>query len=61
MLPEYTDLVLATHIPHSEVDAFDGFHRLYIEANGGDGANILIQLDLVQNGGLAWKYWQGKY
>ena len=53
MLPESTDLVLAAHIPHSEADAFDGLHRLNVEANGGDGANILIQLDLVQNGGLA--------
>ena len=48
MSPERSDLVLATHIPHSEADVLV-LHSLNIEPNGGDGGHNLTQLQFVQN------------
>lgn len=47
--PERTDLVLAAHIPDIELDILVG-HGLDVEANGGDGRDVLVQLELVENG-----------
>jgi hypothetical protein len=52
MSPEGTNLVLATDIPHGELDVgiLDG---LDIETDGRDGGDDFTELELVQNGGLA--------
>ncbi len=49
MPPQRTDLVLATNIPHVELcvlvcDSLD------VEANGGDGCDVLVELELIENG-----------
>ena len=49
--PERTDLVLASHIPHGEVDVLV-LDRLDVEADGGDRRHDLTELQLVQDGGL---------
>ncbi len=45
------DLVLSAHVPHrhGEVLNLDGVH---VEADGGDGGDNLVELELVQDGGL---------
>lgn len=52
MPPERTDLVLATDIPDVELDVLVG-DGLDVEAHGGDGGDVLAELELVENGGLA--------
>ena len=49
MSPEGTDLVLAADVPDVEFGVFvcDG---LDVEADGGDGGDILVKLELVQDG-----------
>ncbi len=53
--PQRTDFVLAAHVPHGEGDALDGRHGLHIEADGWNGAHILVQLHLVQDRRLSCK------
>eukprot|EP00455_Lapot_gusevi_P015245 TRINITY_DN176_c0_g1_i6.p2 TRINITY_DN176_c0_g1~~TRINITY_DN176_c0_g1_i6.p2 ORF type:complete len:100 (+),score=2.24 TRINITY_DN176_c0_g1_i6:32-301(+) len=48
MAPQRTNLVLATHIPHSESDVAI-LDCLDVEANSGNGGHHLSQLQLVQN------------
>lgn len=52
MSPQGPDLVLATDIPHVELDVLVG-DGLDVEADGGNGGNVLAELQLVQDGGLA--------
>ena len=49
--PERAELVLATNVPHGELDlfVFDGFD---VEANGGDGGDDFTELQLEENSGL---------
>ena len=54
--PERADLVLAADVPHSEVDALHRLDGLHVEADGGDGVDALVQLDLVQDRRLACKH-----
>jgi len=49
--PEGTDLILATNIPHSEVDVLV-LNSLDVETDGGNGCNNLTELELVKDGGL---------
>jgi hypothetical protein len=64
--PQRTDLVLASDIPDVELGVLvcDG---LDVEANGGDGCDVLIELELVENGcarvssGLAGEYLELSY
>ena len=51
--PERTNFVLAADVPHGEAEAFDRLDRLHVEADRRDGADDLVQLELVQNGRLA--------
>ena len=53
MTPQCPDLLLTAHVPHGEGQSLDRRHGLHVEADGGDGANYLVQFDLVQNRGLA--------
>ena len=53
MLPQRTDLVLATDIPHGEADVLHRLDSLHIESNRRYGADNLIQLQLVQHSGLS--------
>jgi len=50
--PERTDLVLASDIPHVELDLLVG-HCLNVETDSGDGGHVLAQFELVENGCLA--------
>lgn len=52
MPPQRPDLVLATNVPDVKLDVLVG-DRLNVEADRGDGCDILAELELVQNGGLA--------
>jgi hypothetical protein len=52
MPPERTDLVLTTDIPDVELDVLVG-DALDVEANGGNGGNVLAELELVEDGGLS--------
>jgi len=49
--PEGTDLVLASDIPHGEVDVLvlDGLH---VETDGGDSGDDLTELQFVKDGSL---------
>lgn len=51
MSPQGTDLVLATDIPHRELNVLvlDG---LDVETDGGNGCDDFTKLELVQNGGF---------
>jgi len=49
--PERTDLILATDIPHGEVDVLV-LDSLHIETDSWDGCNNLTELELVKDGGL---------
>lgn len=48
MPPQRTDLVLATDIPDVELGVLvcDG---LDVETNGGDGCDVLVKLELVED------------
>jgi hypothetical protein len=46
--PERTDLVLATDIPHVELDVLV-CHGLDVEADGRDGRDVLVQPELVED------------
>jgi hypothetical protein len=46
MSPQRPDLVLSAHIPDVELDVFVG-NGLDVEADGGDGGDILVQFELV--------------
>lgn len=52
MPPQGSDLVLATDIPDVELDVLvcDG---LDVEADGGNGGDVLAELELVEDGGFA--------
>lgn len=52
MPPKRTNLVLTTNIPHIELDILvrDG---LDVEADGGNGGDVLAELELVEDSGLA--------
>jgi len=52
MPPQGSDLVLATDVPHCELDVLvlDGFD---VKANGRNRGNNLAQLQLVQDGGFS--------
>lgn len=52
MAPKGTDLVLAADVPDIELDVAQS-HRLDVEAHGGNGGDVVLQLELVQDGGLA--------
>lgn len=52
MPPQRSNLVLATNIPHVELDVLVR-HRLDVEANSRDGGDVLAELELVENCGLA--------
>lgn len=52
MAPEGTDLVLAADVPDVELDVSEG-DRLDVEADRGNGGDMVLQLELVQDGGLA--------
>lgn len=49
MPPQRTDLVLAADIPDVELGVLvcDG---LDVEANGGNGCDVLVELELVEDG-----------
>lgn len=49
MSPERSDLVLSTHIPNIKLDVLvcNGFD---IKADGGNCGNILVKLELVEDG-----------
>ena len=51
MSPQWSDLVLAAHVPDGEADVLV-LHGLHVEADGGDGGHNLPQLQLVQDGCL---------
>lgn len=46
--PQRTNLVLATNIPDVELDVLVG-DRLDVEADGGNGGDVLAELELVQD------------
>mmetsp|Transcript_40866 Transcript_40866/g.97847 ORF Transcript_40866/g.97847 Transcript_40866/m.97847 type:complete len:112 (+) Transcript_40866:1-336(+) len=50
--PERPDLVLATHVPHGEVDVLV-LDRLDVESDGRDRRDVFAELELVQDGRLA--------
>lgn len=52
MPPQGPDLVLAADVPDIKFDVLVG-NGLDVEADGGDGGNVLAQLELVEDGGLA--------
>lgn len=52
MSPKRTDLVLATDIPDVKLDILVG-DGLDVEADGGNGGDVLAELELVEDGGLA--------
>lgn len=49
MAPKRTDLVLSTHIPDVELGVLVG-DGLDVEANGRNGCDVLVKLELVENG-----------
>lgn len=52
MPPQGTNLVLTADIPDVKLDILVG-DRLDVEADGGDGGDVLAELELVEDGGLA--------
>lgn len=46
--PQRTDLVLASDIPDVEFGVLVG-DGLDVEADGGDGSNILVELEFIEN------------
>ena len=48
MSPERTNLVLTTDVPNVEFDVLVGY-SFDVEADGGDGGYVGIELELVQN------------
>lgn len=49
MSPQRTDLVLATDIPDVELGVLVG-DGLDVEADGGNGGDVLVELELVEDG-----------
>ena len=49
MSPQRPNLVLPTHIPHIELNILVG-HRLNVEADCGDGGDVLVELEFVKYG-----------
>lgn len=52
MPPQRPDLILATDVPNVELDVLVG-DGLDVEADGGNGGDVLAQLELVEDGGFA--------
>lgn len=52
MPPQRPDLVLTTDVPDIKLDVLVG-DGLDVEADGGDGGDVLAELELVEDGGLA--------
>lgn len=52
MPPQRTNLVLTTDIPDVKLDILVG-DSLDVEADGRNGGDVLAELELVENGGLA--------
>lgn len=52
MPPKRSDLILAADVPHVELDVLVG-DRLDVESDSGDGSDVLAELELVEDGGLA--------
>lgn len=50
--PQGPDLVLTANVPDIKFDVFVG-NSLDVEADGGDGGDVLAELELVEDGGLA--------
>jgi hypothetical protein len=48
MSPERSNLVLSADIPDVELCVFVR-DRLYVEANGGDGGDVLLELEIVED------------
>jgi len=48
MSPQRTDLVLTANIPHIELCVFV-CNSLDVEADGGDGGDVLVKLELVED------------
>lgn len=48
MSPKRTDLVLTTNVPDVELCVLVG-DGLDVEADGGNGGDILVELELVKN------------
>lgn len=48
----YTYLILTTNVPHGKVNllVLDGLH---VESNRWNGGHVLVELQLVENGGLS--------
>ena len=51
MPPQGPNLILAADVPHIELDVLVG-DGLDVEADGGDGGDVLAQFKLVQNRSL---------
>ena len=51
MPPEWTNLVLAAHVPHCEADVLV-LNRLDVEPDGGNGLHDFPELQLVEDRGL---------
>lgn len=49
MSPQRTNLVLTTDIPDIELDILVG-DALDVESDGRDGGDVLVELQLVENG-----------
>jgi len=52
MSPQRPDLILSADIPNVELDVFVG-DRLDVEADGGDGGDVLVEFELVEDCRLA--------
>lgn len=52
MAPQRTDLVLAADVPNVELDVAQR-NRLHVESHCRDGGDVVLQFELVQDGGLA--------
>lgn len=52
MSPQGTNLVLTTDIPDVELDILVG-DGLDVEADGGDGGDVLAKLQFVEDGSLS--------
>lgn len=50
--PERANLVLPTDVPDVELDVSER-NRLHVEAHRRNGGDVVLQLELVQDGGLA--------
>lgn len=49
MTPQRTDLVLAADVPDVELGVLVG-DGLDVEADGGDGGDVRVELELVEDG-----------